>query len=168
MNNKTKETSQNLGGRPRKFLEPSRPITVTLPDRILERLADLDKDRAKAITKATETVSANNDEPGSVKIANIDNDTAVIMVGRNTCLSNIPWLKLVEIAHNKYLLAVPTGTEFEKLEIAILDLIENSAKDSSDWLLLTELRKVLNHFRRTNRMTKHEILLLEHSKKNPA
>jgi hypothetical protein len=161
---KTQNKDLNVGGRPRKFSEPSRPITVTLPDRVLGLLADIDSDRAKAITKSTESVAGSREKHDRVKIVNIDNDTAIIIVGHNNCLSKIPWLKLVEIAPCKYIIAVPTGTEFEKLEIAILDLLESARKDSPDWTLLTELRTVLNHFRRTNKMSKHEILLLAHQK----
>ena len=46
------------GGRPAKFDEPSRPVTITLPDRILERLEEIDGDRAKAVVKAVEAVLA--------------------------------------------------------------------------------------------------------------
>ena len=38
------------GGRPAKFAEPSRPVTVTLPERVLQLLAAVDADRAKAIS----------------------------------------------------------------------------------------------------------------------
>ena len=49
-----KRTNPNPGGRPAKFDEPSRPVTMTLPDRILDRLAEIGDDRAKAVVKAVE------------------------------------------------------------------------------------------------------------------
>ena len=55
---KTKEYDKVRGGRPAKFDEPSRPVTLTLPDRILERIKEIDGDRAKGIVKAVETVLA--------------------------------------------------------------------------------------------------------------
>ena len=44
-------TSKSAGGRPPKFDEPRRPVTVTLPKRTLSALAALDADRARAIVK---------------------------------------------------------------------------------------------------------------------
>ncbi len=161
---KQQKSKLNVGGRPKKFSEASRPVTVTLPDRILKLLAEIDSDRAQAIAKSAEAVAGAQTKSNMVKIVNIDSDTAIIIVGQNNCLAKISWLKLIEIAPLRYIIAVPTGTEFEKLEIAILDLLEAARKDSPDWLLLTELRTVLNHFRRTNKMSKHEILLLSHQK----
>ena len=51
-----KRTNPNPGGRPAKFDEPSRPVTMTLPDRILDRLAEIGDDRAKAVVKAVEVL----------------------------------------------------------------------------------------------------------------
>src|SRR4051812_902670 len=42
---------KNTGGRPPKFAEPSRPITLTLPESTLEALRHIDRDRGKAIVK---------------------------------------------------------------------------------------------------------------------
>ena len=49
-------------GRPAKFAEPSRPVTVTLPERILDLLAAVDSDRAQAIVKAVEAISEPHQE----------------------------------------------------------------------------------------------------------
>ena len=51
---KPPKKSASKGGRPAKFDEPSRPVTITLPDRILDRLKEIDADRALAIVKAVE------------------------------------------------------------------------------------------------------------------
>ena len=48
---------KNRGGRPAKFAEPSRPITVTLPERVLNLLAAVDPDRAKAITRLVDALA---------------------------------------------------------------------------------------------------------------
>ncbi|HSD10439.1 MAG TPA: hypothetical protein VLF14_05625, partial [Candidatus Binatia bacterium] len=39
------------GGRPPKFDEPRRPVTITLPERTLRRLTAVDEDLATAIVK---------------------------------------------------------------------------------------------------------------------
>ena len=85
--------AKNKGGRPSKFDEPSRPITVTLPDRILERLADIDGDRAKAIVKAVEAAL---DTPGGetrpVGEMPVGSGESLLTVADNRFLRRIPWL----------------------------------------------------------------------------
>ena len=44
---------KNGGGRPPKFDEPSRPITLTLPESTLEGLRQIDADRGQAVVKLT-------------------------------------------------------------------------------------------------------------------
>ena len=50
---KTKTREIGRGGRPAKFDEPSRPVTITLPDRILDRIKEIDDDRAKGIVNGS-------------------------------------------------------------------------------------------------------------------
>ena len=42
------------GGRPPKFREPRRSVTMILPERILDQLAEIDPDRTWAVVKVTE------------------------------------------------------------------------------------------------------------------
>lgn len=92
-------------------------------------------------------------EPGTmsepVKLVEIEPGMAIIVVGPNTSLQKIPWLKLVEIAPAHYLLSTPIGTSHETLEVAILDLIENLGDENEyERRLLEELRRRLSHLRR--------------------
>ena len=48
--------SKKGGGRPPKFREPRHPVTMTLPERILDQLAEIDPDRTRAVVKVTEAV----------------------------------------------------------------------------------------------------------------
>ena len=49
------------GGRPAKFDEPSRPVTMTLPDRILDRLAEIGEDLAgEVVDTGVSVVDASN------------------------------------------------------------------------------------------------------------
>jgi len=87
--------AKNRGGRPRKFAEPSRPITVTLPDRTLELLQAVDQDRAKAITKiADAAIYGKSLDRAVVRLVEIEPGTAVIVVAPSKRLKEIPWLRL--------------------------------------------------------------------------
>jgi hypothetical protein len=149
-------------GRPPKFEEPSRPITATLPLRTLDLLEAVDKDRAKAIVKSVDAVmSQAQGVMGMLEIVQVSKESALIVVGPSRSLARIPWLRLVEIAPTRFLLAVPTGTSVDSLEVAIMDLIESLSEDEVDEKeFLLALRHHLSRYRRNDGVTKGEILFL--------
>jgi hypothetical protein len=163
MNARRKKDEKHAGGRPRKFHEESRPVTVTLPERTLRLLAGVDKDRARAIAKAADAlVTRAWPDRKRVELVKVDADTALIIVGPSSSLKKIPWLRLIEIAPTRYLLSIPVGTATEKLELAIGDLVEDLPEHAEDERrLLDELRKQISHLRRQNRMSKSEIILVD-------
>lgn len=150
------------GGRPPKFREESGPITVTLPRRIVQKLETIDSDRAKAIVKCVEnTIKSAWPDEKRVKVIEIEKGIGMIMVGPSESLKTIPWLRLIEIAPCRFLLAIPTGTAIELLEIVIMDLIENLPEDQiTEKALLTDLRQKLSHNRRKKALSKGEILFI--------
>ena len=117
--------AKNKGGRPSKFDEPSRPITVTHPDRILERLADIDGDRAKAIVKAVEAAL---DTPGGetrpVGEMPVGSGESLLTVADNRFLRRIPWLTLIEVSPGRHLLSLKDGATVEKLEVTLQDILD--------------------------------------------
>jgi hypothetical protein len=151
------------GGRPPKFNEESTPITVTLPRRILHNLKTIDRDRAKAIVKCVDhMVQATEGSERKVKVIDVEKGTGLIVVGPSQSLQSIPWLKLIEITASRFLLAVPSGTAIETLEIAIMDQIDNLSEDMAhEKILLTELRNTITHHRRKDGFTKGEILYID-------
>jgi hypothetical protein len=150
------------GGRPPKFNEESSPITVTLPRRIVQKLEVIDRDRAKAIVKCVDRMihQAWPDEK-RVEVVEIEKGTGLIVVGLSQGLKNIPWLRLIEIAPFRFLMALPTGTAIESLEIAVMDLIEHLPEDEiTERTLLIDLRQKISHHRRKEGVTKGEILYI--------
>lgn len=150
------------GGRPLKFNEESSPITVTLPRRIVRKLETIDPDRAKAIVKCVDRMihQAWPDEK-RVELVEISKGTGMIVVGPCQSLMSIPWLRLIEIAPFRFLLAVPTGTAIETLEITIMDLIEHlSENEIAEKALLSDLRQKISHHRRKEGVSKGEILYI--------
>lgn len=161
----TKGTPINIGGRPRKFSESSRPITVTLPQRTLTLLKSVDSDRAHAIVKATNWVTGVGKEKDSlVEIVEVEEGRAVIIVGPSRSLKSLPWLRLAEIAPARFLLIVPTGTPIEILELAMMDMVDGLGEhEAYERRLLNELRECLTRQRRNNKVSKAELLLIDTS-----
>ena len=165
----TKELSESSlpspvsrGGRPKKFAEPSRPITVPLPHRTLQLLEAVDEDRAKAITKVADgAVYEHEVGRAFLRLVEIQPGIAVIIVGPSKRLREIPWLRLAEIAPARYLLATPSGTPPERLELALIDLLDDLGDDEEyERLLLDELRRHIGNLRREQRMFQSEIILV--------
>jgi hypothetical protein len=153
---------RNKGGRPPKFREPSRPITVTLPLRTLQLIETIDTDRAHALTKAVDAVTqgAGRTKP-QVSVVEISKGVGLIVVGPSKYLRRIGWLRLAEIAPARYILSVPSGTTVDSIEIAIVDQLDAvPAAEPHEHSLLQALLEIIRTIRRAHRVTKGEILFV--------
>ena len=149
-------------GRPTKFAEPSSPVTVTLPHRILHKLKALNSDRGKAIVKCVEAFpEIISDDRKRVEVVKLSEKAGLIVIDPCKYLANIPWLRLIEISPLRYLLSIPSGTDVASLEVALMDVIENLPADEySDKSLLEELRQCISHYRRKEELSKGELLFV--------
>ena len=152
------------GGRPPKFKETRHPITVTLPDRILKSLERIGPDRALALVKCVETVIGAQGEVNPVELIEVLPGKALIVVSSRKALSQIEWLRLVEIAPARYLLVFPTGKPIECLEVELKDLGESLAVEDDEHRLIEQLQKVLVQQRRQKTLTKGELLVVDVSR----
>lgn len=148
-------------GRPPKFKEPRRPITVTLPEATLARLAVCDPDRAKAIVKVTNAaLPPTGRKP--IELVEVMPGLGIIIVGPSRYLQKIRWLRLIEVAPSRFLLTIPTGTVVDSLELAVVDMLQN-LKPSEEWekSLLEALRDLMRHVRLAGKVSKAELLFVE-------
>ena len=159
---------RTTSGRPPKFEEARRPVTVTLPETTLQQLTAIHPDRARAIVKATTAVTgSHSDKSATVEVVEATPGQSVIVVGPSKSLQSIDWLRLVEIAPGRYLLVVPTGTAIESLEVAVEDLLERlPSEETYERELLSALLKVMRFRRRQQDVTKAEILLIRAGKRS--
>jgi len=158
--------NRNPGGRPPKFNEPSRPITVTLPERVLCQLERISPDRGEAIVKLIKHVGAEGALSPRVEIVEVSRNSGLIIVGPCPVLSKIPFLHLVEVAPARFLLAVDSAQDFSALELAIHDLLDsNTELPQVEHDFILELLSTIRHLRR-NGQTSHAEILLVDLKKN--
>lgn len=155
-------SAKHAGGRPPKFKEPSRPVTVTLPERTLERLAAIDADRAKAIVKATGMMAPQEEQAKDlVQVVEVMPGTGIILVGSSRRLKQIPWLRVVEVSPHRNLLVLPKDMSADSLEVALQDLMESiPANETREHRLIAELHRCMRMFRRDHTVTKAEILFV--------
>lgn len=149
-------------GRPRKFEEPSKVITLTLPESTLRDLEQLDPDRARAIVQAVrKAMSARSAVTPDVDVVEMVPGTGLIVIGASRLLKRIPYLHLVEIAPGRFLLAMDPGHDFKALEVAIRDLFEEvPGMEAREKHLLEQLLDRIRTERRGERVRMAEILFV--------
>lgn len=151
------------GGRPPKFREKRRPITVTLPERVLQTLETVNWDRARAIVKCVEAVSGAQSRFGkAVEIVEVLPHKALIIVGPSQLLSTLEGVRLVEVAPTRHLIILSPGTPVERVEIQLADLMEDlTPEQEAERPLLQELRALINRHRRRKSVSKAELLFVD-------
>jgi hypothetical protein len=148
-------------GRPPKFDEPRRPVTVTLPESTLSRIAALDADRARAIVKLTDAAMPVHAKEKYVELVEVAPGLGLIIVGPSEHLRKIPWLRLVEVAPTRFLLTIPSGTPIDSLELAIGDLLDETTPDEWEYPRLLKLRDLIRKLRRRGEISKGEMLFVK-------
>jgi hypothetical protein len=149
-------------GRPPKYDEPSRPVTVTLPDSVLEGLRSIHADRGQAIVKLTEmALRQDAGAPPAVEVIKVAAGFGLIVVGPTSLLSKIPFLHLVEVSPQRFILALERGHDFRSLELAISDLISDSPGiPEREQDLLNRLVEEIRKLRKNAKVSMAEILLV--------
>jgi hypothetical protein len=160
-----KSATTGKSGRPPKFDGPRRPVTMTLPQRTLDRLARIDPDRARAIVALVDAASGDGDESLPVEIVVVSPGVGILVVASCPALERIPCIRLAAIAPGRHLVALVPGTSVEALEIAILDAIHalRDEDDTPDRATLAALLASLSGVRRQQAVSKAEILFVETS-----
>ena len=157
-----KSSSRNRGGRPRKFREPSRPITITLPDRILHLLDALGPDRARAIVRAVD--QQHPAWPASatpVETVEVAKGLGIIVVTPSARLRRIKGLRLIEVAPQRYLLALLEGLTANGLEVLLADILDEEPKlEARERDLIAQLHAHLRQLRRSEKVSRAEILFV--------
>jgi hypothetical protein len=150
------------GGRPPKFAEPSRPITLTLPKSTLRDLQHIDPDRGHAIVKLTRR--ALHGDAGAkplVEISKISAETGLVVIGPSRALRQIPFLHMVEVGPARYLLALASGHDFQSLEIGINDVLDDlPASEKRERELIMQLLQHMKGLRRSGRTSTAVILFV--------
>lgn len=161
--NKAIKENRNVGGRPPKFDEPSRPVTITLPESALDKLALIDPDRAQAVVKlARAAVPESGEVTPLAQIVTLAEGAGVVIVGPSQTLRKIPFLHLLEISPGRYLLALAPGHDFKALELSLVDVLgELPASDARERALVEELIVLIGHVRRSYLGRTAEILLVD-------
>jgi hypothetical protein len=152
-------------GRPRKFERPSRVITLTLPEDTIDMLSQINTDRAKAIVQAVEIATPPESETRSaVELIEVGSKTGMLTVPYCGYLHDIPSLKFIKIAANRFLVALSVGSTLSSVEITVSDELEKLADDDDkmrERQILKQLLIQLRTLRRSDRVNLFNVILVE-------
>ena len=151
---------RRLGGRPRKYAEPSQPVTITLPHTTLRQLEQVDPDRGRAIVKLAREASRGgaNGQP-SVELVDIGGGSGLVVIGTAGILNTISFVRLVEVGPGRHLIALLPGHGIHELEVALGDLLDEQ-NNAGDAAFITRVLELLRNFRKSESLSTAEILLL--------
>ena len=97
-----------------------------------------------------------------VDLVDVSPGLAIIIVGPSQLLQRIEWLRLVEVAPMRFLLSIPLGTSIDSLELAVIELLEDTKPyDDREGSLLSQLRDLIRTLRRRGELSKAEMLFVD-------
>ena len=149
-------------GRPRKFDEPTRVVSLTLPESLIASLADVHSDLGLAVARlASQQVEVKAPRPSAELV--VFGKRAVISVRPTDALERRLGVDLVPLADGRALIALDTPVSLADLELRIADSIEDGALSADERELFETLRDILRDARRSSdvALVRRNIIVLQ-------
>ena len=162
-----RSTSRRGRGRPAKYGRPSRAVTLTLPEDVLDRLQTLDADLGRAIVGLVERRAIASGPPrGQPEIATYGKH-GVIIVTPVKALKRLRGVQLVPIGNGRCLIALEPPHSIPQLELDIRDVLASDSVPAIDRTTLEGVAAILRDARASRQMSPRErmIIVLEAGKK---
>jgi hypothetical protein len=150
-------------GRPPKYGRPSRVVTVTLPDDVVDGLGAINADLGRAIVTLAERRRRTRTRPvGPAELAAYGNH-AVIIVNPAKALKRLPGVQLIPVGNGRALISLARPHSISELELAVRDAIEQGAVSVLERRTLEAIAVILRRARRSPGITLEErtIIVLE-------
>ena len=150
-------------GRPPKYGRPSRVVTVTLPEDVLNGLGAIDPDVGRAIVKLTERRGRPHARPvRPAELATYGNH-AVIIVNPAKALKRLAGVQLVPVGNGRALISLENPYSIPQLELAVGDAIECGDMSARERQTLEAIVEILQRARRSRGVSLEErtIIVLE-------
>lgn len=148
-------------GRPRKFLAPSRAITLTLPEHVIEALHAIDSDLSRAVVRLTQPELAK--QPHAPAELARYGQRAVIVVNPTRTLEQRTGITLVPLPDGRALISFERLRTIADLELTISDSIADARLSRADQETFQAIEEILRAARRSKDVTVHQrsIIVLE-------
>ncbi len=148
-------------GRPRKFEAPSRAVTLTLPEHVIEALEAIDGDLSRAIVRLIQPNVAKRPHPPA-ELATFGS-RAVIVVNPTRTLEQHTGVHLIPLPDGRALISFDAPLTIADLELMIEDAIDDHRLSSSDQAVFKAIADLLRGARRskTVRLQPRNIIVIE-------
>ena len=148
-------------GRPRKFAQPSRAVTLTLPDAVIETLEKIDHDLSRAVVRLAEPEAARRPHPPAELVS--FGRRAVILVNPTRTLEQRTGVVLVPFPDGRALICFDASITPARLELLLRDALDEHDLPDEDGQVFESIRDLLKEVRRstTVNLRQQNILLLE-------
>lgn len=154
-------------GRPRKFVRPARPVTVTLPDDVLAALRAIDVDIARAIVRLVEPHLDTAPRP-SAELRSFGS-RSVILVPPSSQLGARTGVELVPLSDGRALIAFDERLSAPQLELRLADAVADTALSPGDRALFESLAALLRTARQSSTLRIRERrILVVHQTRTPS
>lgn len=137
-------------GRPRKFAAPARPITITLPEPVLDSLRSLDPDIGRAIVRLAQPLVGSRPHPPA-ELATFGR-RSVIVVHPSSTLEKRTGVELVHLPDGRALISFDQATTIAELELVIADALEDAHLSADDRGVFESIGDILRDARRSDRV----------------
>jgi hypothetical protein len=151
-------------GRPRKFAAPSKAVTLTLPENVLQFLATIDPDPSLAIVQLAKRRTRTPRRPAAE--LSVFGQRAVITIRPTRSLERQIGLELVPLPDGRALIAFDQPTTIADLELMLYDALQDASLSEDDRMVFDAIARILTDARRSDDVTvlNRNIIVLESAK----
>lgn len=143
-------------GRPRKFIAPSRPVTLTLPEHVIDALTAVDADLSRAIVRLAEPVLGGRPHAPAELVT--FGRYSLIAVQPSKTLEKRTGVNLLHLPDGRALISFDRSMTIPGLELLIADVIEDRTLPKADRAIFEAVAEILKSSRRSDSV----ILLQRH------
>lgn len=152
-------------GRPKKFDEPTRVVTLTLPESAVSRLLQVHSDLARAVLGLIDTTAPGR-ERGPAELV-VFGRHAVISVRHTPTLERRIGVQLVPLPDGRALISFDSPRTVAELELAITDALDDRSLQADDRAVFEGIAAILRDARRDKHVVlqHRNIIVLEGAKR---
>jgi len=145
--------SLSARGRPKKYGRHAKPVTLTLPDDVIEQLRALDTDLGRAVVGLVERSRKAEARPRSAVEVASHGSRSVILVRPVPALKRLDGVQLVPVAEGRALIALRHPHSISELELQLLDALDKSSLMGPERHVIEQLSLVLRRARLNHDLT---------------
>ena len=138
-------------GRPRKFAGPSRAVTLTLPEAVIERLGAMDRDLSRAVVRLAR-LRTSRSRSASAELTQFGK-YSVIVLSPTRALAQKTGIEFVPLPDGRALISFPEKTTIAEFELMVSDALADASLSAEDQSLFQELADILKSARRSADVT---------------